>query len=100
MPRYESYNGVWNESVDQARIDQIAGRTGYSEQEIFQAHLEIFLQIPGVMDTDRAERAELWEDYLDSMVNNDLDRADFFSEIGIDRGDFNWRAWRDAIGSP
>src|SRR5215469_3891713 len=79
MPRYDDnddigfeprnrYDDIWEESVSEYIIDDIKEKTGYSEREIVQGHLEIFQAIPGIMDTPRGERYELWQDYLDSMV--------------------------------
>lgn len=98
-PRSTSrYSDIWHESVEDSLVDRIHDRTGYSEREIIQAHLEVFLEIPGLTETPRGERYELWEDYIDAMVNGGLSRADFFAELGIDEGDFNWTAWREAMG--
>jgi hypothetical protein len=111
MPRYDDdderdfeprnrYEDIWEESVSQYIIDHITHDTGYSEREIIQAHLEIYLAIPGIADTPRGEKYELWQDYLDSMVEGAYKQDRFFDLVGISKGDFDWHAWREAMGYP
>jgi hypothetical protein len=94
------YDDIWEESVSEYIIDDIRQKTGFSERELVQEHLSIFLAIPGITETPRGERYELWQDYLDSMVEGAFNQDRFFNLVGIDRGDFDWHAWREAMGYP
>jgi hypothetical protein len=93
-----NFENLWNEHIQDSTINEIHDRTGYSEHEIFQTHLELFLSSPGITEENRVVQHELWEDYLDSMVEQRLDRDQWFEEMGIDPRDFDWESWREAMG--
>ena len=93
-----NFENIWNELVRESTIQDIHERSGYSPHEIFQDHLAFFMSNPGIPETPRVEQHELWEDYIDAMVEGRLDRNQFFEEMGIDPRDFDWEGWREAMG--
>jgi hypothetical protein len=95
-----NFENIWNEhtSTHHYIISEIQDRSGYSEHEIFQSHLELFMSSPGITEESRVVQHELWEDYIDAMVTGTLDRDQFFEEMGINPRDFDWESWREAMG--
>lgn len=94
------YEDIWHEQVSDSRTDDIQGRTGYSEREIVQGHLEHFLALPGMVEEPRHVKYDLWEGYCHNMVagSTQSERLDWFREVGIDPRDFDWEGWREEMG--
>jgi hypothetical protein len=95
--RFES---IWNDNVAPIVEQDIHDRTGYSHREIIQGHLEMFMSLPGMADEPRQEQYYFWERYLDAMVGySTLEKRErFFQDVGIYSSDFDWEAWRSAMG--
>jgi hypothetical protein len=75
--------------------------TGYSQAELRQAHLELFLSLPGMTEEDRDTRYNLFGEYVNIMVagGHTVDeRRAWFSEQGISARDFDWERWREVMG--
>lgn len=95
MPDY--YDNIWDAVVSDNTWDDISERTGYSEREEIQAQLDIFLDmVPD--DFSQQETQQMWGDYLMAMVEGGMSREEFFEEYDIDPADFDWDAWREAMG--
>lgn len=95
------YDEAWHRIVGEEFTDDIHDRTGYSEREIIQEHLEFVSGFPDWDNMPRYERMEVWRDYLDVMVMGNTDhmtRNEFFESIGLDPRDFDWEGWREAMG--
>lgn len=100
MPRDSAYGDIWRDVVPSEERRAISHNTGYSPSEVLQAHIEVFLSLPVEHDT-REERLQAWADYLDVMVVGGYTREareNFFMDLGIDPRDFDWEAWRAAMG--
>jgi hypothetical protein len=101
----DPFRREWNADVPRSTITRIQDATGYSRNEIFQAHYELFVSLPGVVEDDRQEQLRLWDIYINSLVvdhgqrRNDLSNP-FWSEFGLDprQADFEWDEWRNAMG--
>jgi hypothetical protein len=91
------YEDIWHEHVSEARFDEIHSRSGYSERETIQAHLSIFNDY---MDEEasRREKYDLWDSYVENMVAGGGSFENWFNEVGIFAADFDWEAWRGAMG--
>lgn len=101
MPPTDSqFDRVWDALVMTSTEDDIQDRTGYSHQEIVQAHIEIFMSFPGMTEEPRREQLNMWGDYVNTMVNNSNigRRNDFWNEVGVTDRTFNWEQWRQAMG--
>lgn len=100
----DTFRDVFNDDVPRALRQRISDDTGYSANEVFQAHYELFASLPGVQEDDREEQLRLWDIYLEHMVATDEIRNDpsnpFWSEFGLDPRDvgFDWDEWRNAMG--
>lgn len=90
------FREIWDEEVPASRIADMEERTGYSENELFQLHYEILYSLDP--ETDQDTREEMWEDYLQGFVNNNMTHDRFFNIWNIDPRDFSWALWRDAMG--
>ena len=92
----------WDSEVPRPTIRRIQEETGYSRNELFMAHQELFYSLPGMVDEPLEERHRLWELYVREMVIGHGRRNDrnnlFWQDIGIDPRDFDWQAWRDVMG--
>ena len=97
------YEQIWERRVPDSVLSDIHDRTGYSAREIRQAHLEIFLNMPGIEDEAPRIRYALWTHYVDVMVKGNVsteDRRDFFADVGTHYENFEWSDWREAMGYP
>ena len=90
------YRETWQDFTTERDIADIQERTGYSENEIFQAHFEVFLALNP--EGDRDELREMWEDYIMAFVSDGMTHDTFFETWNIDPRDFDWEMWRDAMG--
>lgn len=90
------YRESWENNVNDSQVADIQERTGYSENEIFQAHFEVFAMLNPEGDDD--EQLQMWDDYLAAFVNGETTHDAFFEEWNIDPRDFDWEMWRDAMG--
>lgn len=91
------YDPVWDAIVSESTISKIRDATGYSEREIEQAHIELFQDYVPDDYTD-AQELQMWGDYLAGMVEGLTTHNEFFDLYDIDPGDFDWEAWREAMG--
>lgn len=73
-------------------------RTGYSRGELIQAHLEIFLSLPGMTEEDRGDRLYYWGQYLDATASGGQTMQQWLRDTGYDPRDFDWQMWRETIG--
>lgn len=95
---------AFNGTVTGRQIRRIQDDTGFSRNEIFQHHVELFYSLPGIDEENRGEQLRLWQVYLDHMVVSRERRNDpanpFWREFGIDPRTvaFDWGEWRDAMG--
>lgn len=96
-PPQNFYRQIWNQEVSRSHTRRVADRTGYSRQEQFQLHVELFLSM-FFADMPRDEQETGWHDYLDTFVTGQTRHATFFEEWGLDPRDFDWEAWRSAEG--
>ena len=89
---------------------EIYNQTAWKENQIrpgFLEHREISEMYEEDLDMDSRERRQFFADYLHFMVSdryngrrND-DQNPFFQKYGIDpERDFDWHAWREAMGYP
>lgn len=97
MPSGEFYENYWDNYVNESVRDDISERTGMSDDDIFQAHFDI---AQDYMDDewDAGQEHQFWVDYLDAMVDGTMSREEFFDTYDIDPADFDWDAWREAMG--
>lgn len=96
-----SYDAIWRAVVDPYDRRVMSRETGYSQAELRQAHLELFLSLPGMLEEDRTTRYNLYGEYLNVMVNPGHikeDRDRWFANQGISPRDFDWQTWRDIMG--
>jgi len=91
------YRRIWDTEVSRSETREVRHRTGYSRNEQLQLHTELFLST-GMTELDRDEQEQAWQDYLDSFVTGRSTHADWFNEWGLDPRDFDWQAWRHALG--
>lgn len=101
VDRTARYRQIWNRTASPGVIREVSGRTGYSREEQEQAHLEIFLAMPGMMEEEARERYRLWGQYVRVMVNGNVskrEREEFFEELYLDERDFDWQLWREIMG--
>lgn len=93
------YEDIWHEHVSESRVREIQGNTGYSEREILQAHLAIVEEY--MEGESRMQKYIVWEDYVKVMVANDhsMSHENFLRYVlGVEVSDFDWEAWREAMG--
>jgi hypothetical protein len=68
----------------------------------YQKNIDMFRQIPGVAGEPHDEQVELWRSYINNMVRGAHRRNDpanpFWSDIGLHPSDFDWDAFRTAMG--
>lgn len=83
------------------RIWRSEGNRTYKD---YDSHYRLFESLPGVDDLDDDEKERLWYSYVRYMVTgrgyqfNSIEDNPFWSELGIDPGDFRWGEWRSAMG--
>lgn len=98
MPGF--YDNSWDQVVSHETTESIQDRTGYSEHEIIQEHLSIFMEY--MEGEDRGTQHQAWVDYLEFMVepgHTREEREEFLEDVfGIEYEDFDWAAWREAMG--
>jgi len=93
----EYYENIWDAVVSDNTLDDIQERTGYSEQEALDKQYDIFADmVPDDFNERQAE--QMWGDYLEAFVQGGGSMDDFFEEYDIDPEDFDWEAWREAMG--
>ena len=91
------FRAIWDHDVSRSVTRQVSRETGYSRNEQFQLHQELFASMY-LMELDPAERNQAWHDYLRAFVTNEQRHDWFFREWGMDPRDFDWQAWRAAMG--
>lgn len=94
------YEDIWHDHISEDRWDEIHDRTGYSEREEIQAHLAIFMEY--MEGEPRYVKYEAWDQYVEFMVESGHtreEREEFLEDVfGIEYEDFDWEAWREAMG--
>jgi hypothetical protein len=89
-PRGNVYREIWRENK--------RGKGNYRK------NLKVFHAAIDPIEKGEAERVELWESYVKHMVTprGRYRRQDpqnmFWRDSGMDPDDWNWAAWRDAMG--
>lgn len=86
---YERAEALWDDSTG------LTDRKGHRE---FNEHLDVFYSIPTALEGDPEERLDLWRFYIETWVLDEMRRAEFWEEFGIDPSDFDWEGWREARG--
>jgi hypothetical protein len=90
-PRRDEYREIWR--------DNKTGRAGN-----YRKNLKVFHSVIDRIEADPEERLLLWESYVQNMVNprGRKRRQDpsnmFWRDSGLDPDNFNWEAWRQAMG--
>jgi hypothetical protein len=90
-PSRDTYKEIWREYK--------TGRAGS-----YRKNLKVFHSAIDPIEKDERERVELWESYVRHMVSprGRYRRQDpqnmFWRDSGIDPDDWNWQAWREAMG--
>ena len=108
-PREPPSRGRWREIFDRAlrdedgrspALDAIYERTGYSRQEIFQNHYnDVFYPLTiDAPELTRDEQLEMWQDYIETFMMNEHRHDWFFETWNVHPSDFDWQAWREAMG--
>ena len=98
------YDDIWHDHVSGADLVDVYDRTGYTQPEQEQAHLELYMGVVNDLGRENFSQGEiysLWGDYLDAFGPGgagEMSRADWFENMGIDPADFDWDAWREAMG--
>jgi hypothetical protein len=90
-PPADTYRGVWRKT---------GGRGSYRK------NLEVFHRMVDPIESDEAERVELWESFVRNINRNRRGDAykrqsmfnPFWQESGIDPSTMDWRRWRLAMG--
>jgi hypothetical protein len=97
-----AYDEIWRSVVPSGERRALSRETGYSQRGLVQQHVEVFLAIPGALDAETSqERYQMWTEYLTVMIKGGYsheERDAFFNSMGIDPRDFDWDAWRAAMG--
>lgn len=96
--RGNRYIELWREHVSRRTVRDDKSRTGYSERELVERHLETFLSLPGMAEEDNQARYEYWGDYLDAFISNRRDKKEWLREMGYDMRDYDWQEWRETKG--
>jgi hypothetical protein len=91
------YRDLWDADVPRRKTRAIQRETGYSRREQLQLHVELFLST-NMTELERDEQEEAWSDYLASFVTNRRPHREWFETWGLDPRDFDWSAWRHAMG--
>jgi hypothetical protein len=88
-PKPNEYRNVWRHE---------RGKGSYRKNR------SVFDRMMDDVDTPQDERIELWESYVHNIVNDkgryrrNSTSNMFWRDSGIDPADFNWAAWRQAMG--
>jgi hypothetical protein len=91
------YWEIWRETAGND-WQSVSARTGETDQEIFLNHLELATETEFYNSIHPDDFIAFWTDYIDAMVSGVMDRDQFFEEWDIDPADFDWAAWREAMG--
>jgi hypothetical protein len=91
------YRRIWDQEVSRRITNEIANRSGYSRAEQLQLHIEILLSTH-IVDLSGSDQRDAWRDYIASFVTNRRTHADWFDQWGLSPRDFDWPAWRHAMG--
>jgi len=88
-PRGDLYREIWKDNRGQGS---------------YRKNLKVFHAVVDPIEPDPGERLELWESYV-THINRPRGRERrqstsnmFWRDSGIDPADFNWQAWREAMG--
>lgn len=102
-PRHNrrTYAEIWRAVLDPSDRRAMSRETGYSQAELRQAHLELFLSLPGMVEEDRDTRYNLFGEYVAVMVAGGKtvdERNAWFAKQGLSPRDFDWQQWREVMG--
>ena len=92
------YLAIWRSKVTRRATRADTQRTGFSERELIERHLETFLSLPGMAEEDASERYGYWDQYIDAFVLDRRDKKEWLREIGYDARDYDWQEWRETRG--
>jgi hypothetical protein len=73
-------------------------------QGSYKRNLRVFHSIVDTVESDPSEQAELWQSYIkhinkgEGRFRRNSNQNMFWRDSGIDPRDFNWKAWRAAMG--
>lgn len=95
--RTSPFRATFDSEVSRQTTRDVTRRTGYSRNEQYQLHYELFLSTY-LTELPEDEQLEAWDGYLDSFVKNTRPHGEWFREWGMDPRDFDWQAWRAAMG--
>lgn len=95
--RGSPFREIFDDDVSRRITREVSGKTGYSRNEQYQLHIELFFSTY-MTELPQDEQLEAWEGYLKSFVTNTRPHSDWFGEWGMDPRDFDWEAWRHAMG--
>ena len=97
-PGLSGYSADWRATVSESDSRALVRETGYSQNELLQGHLELFMTMGG---DEMPNQHEMFREYLDFMVvggHSAAEREAFWDEMGIDPRDIDWEEWRDLMG--
>jgi hypothetical protein len=63
----------------------------------FPGHYEVFISLP-VSELDLDDFLDAWREYIETWVQGEKDREEFWRSLGINPRDFDWEGWRQAMG--
>lgn len=89
---------TWDRYVDESRIEEIHDRTGDTYEQIYENHLEAVVETELFYGIHEDDWDDFQHDYIEAMINSELDREEFFDRWDIDPADFPWDDWREAMG--
>jgi hypothetical protein len=98
VPASSGYTADWRATVSESDSSALSRETGYSQNELVQGHLEMFMNMGG---DEIPNQHEMFREYLDFMVvggHSAAEREAFWDEMGIDPRDIDWEEWRDLMG--
>jgi len=98
MPANSGYTADWRATVPESDSRALSRETGYSQAELIQGHLEMFISMGG---DEFPNQHEMFREYLDFMVvggHSAAERDAFWDEMGIDPRDIDWEEWRELMG--
>jgi hypothetical protein len=90
--RGDDYKDIWREHGAKGR------------HRNYQKNLKVFHNMVDPIEDDSDERLILWDSYVRNMVKGEgrfrrQDTANmWWRDSGLDPRDFNWQAWREAMG--
>jgi hypothetical protein len=102
-PRHSrrTYDEIWRAVLSPGERRAMSRDTGYSQAELRQAHLELFLSLPGMIEEDRDIRYNLFGEYVNVMIaggHTKEQRNRWFATQGLSPRDFDWQHWREVMG--